>query len=258
MARPLTLLLAGLACVASAPPPPPRHHDPDTLQPFDFYSDYDSYEPVSMKPAPPQTSRPIARYTTPYNKVIIRTNNRPKVNATVKSSSNPNKNKKKVIKTTTINIESHTNLIVTEKPQRYHDGEGRPVRYRRRPVVPVVEPEYVWVEENYEEVVTTTEPAVVSQAPVRRRPVLVKRPVVKRPPPATAPPPTTRRPTTKKPHKTTKPPKVQNKLTTCPPKKTAFLTSFFEDKKKKPPKKKTQKPGWVVGRCKILVSRDIN
>lgn len=185
----------------------------------DSYSLWDDYDD-SYETTPPPRLRP----TTTSAKVILR-NKVPKVNVTVKTSKGDDK---KIIKTTNINIESHTNFIVTKAPVV---SQGT---VTRRPVIQISE-DYVIVEspelhaDQFSK--SSTKKPVTS-----RRPSSSKRPTTKRPP-------TTRR--SRPPLKTTKAPKV--KKPTCPPKSTGWLSSFFQDVKEKKTPKKPAKSGWLLG-----------
>ncbi|XP_062526625.1 carboxypeptidase A2 isoform X2 [Bombyx mori] len=218
MARRLALL-ALLACVVALRRPPPTYDDMYYSDSGDSYSLWDDYDD-SYETTPPPRLRP----TTTSAKVILR-NKVPKVNVTVKTSKGDDK---KIIKTTNINIESHTNFIVTKAPVV---SQGT---VTRRPVIQISE-DYVIVEspelhaDQFSK--SSTKKPVTS-----RRPSSSKRPTTKRPP-------TTRR--SRPPLKTTKAPKV--KKPTCPPKSTGWLSSFFQDVKEKKTPKKPAKSGWLLG-----------
>ncbi|XP_032513304.2 carboxypeptidase A2-like isoform X1 [Danaus plexippus] len=107
MARRLALL-AFLACAVTSRPPSNFHQltssNSDTLDTIALWADLDDLDSDEI---PPRFDR--AKHNA---KVIIR-NNIPELNITRKTSKSDSKNK--VIKTT-INIESHTNFIVTKRP----------------------------------------------------------------------------------------------------------------------------------------------
>ncbi|CAG9585514.1 unnamed protein product [Danaus chrysippus] len=107
MARRLALL-AFLACAVTSRPPSNFHQltspNSDTLDTLALWADLDD---LDSDETPPRFDR--AKNNA---KVIIR-NNIPELNVTRKTSKSDGKNK--VIKTT-INIESHTNFIVTKRP----------------------------------------------------------------------------------------------------------------------------------------------
>ncbi|XP_022820035.1 zinc carboxypeptidase A 1-like isoform X2 [Spodoptera litura] len=214
MARRLALLTL-LAC-AAAVRRPPRHSadisDSESLDPFSVWDEYeDSYETTPV---------PRTRTTTLSAKVLLK-GKIPKVNVTMKNTKGE---EKKVIKTTNINIESHTNFIVTKPPQLKPDSAtGLPVLQ--------IGDQYVLVESpDLEQVSRTT----------TRRPATTRRPgrrtsTTRRP--STTPRRSTTRPMRRTP-KTTKSPK--SKKTTCPPKYSGWLSSFFEENKLK---KVPERPG---------------
>ncbi|CAH0701843.1 unnamed protein product [Spodoptera exigua] len=214
MARRLALLTL-LAC-AAAVRRPPRHSadisDSESLDPFSVWDEYeDSYETTPV---------PRTRTTTLSAKVLLK-GKIPKVNVTMKNTKGE---EKKVIKTTNINIESHTNFIVTKPPQLKPDSAtGLPVLQ--------IGDQYVLVESpDLQQVPRTT----------TRRPSTTRRPG-RRPSTTRRPPTTPRRPTTRpmrRTPKTTKSP--QSKKTTCPPKNSGWLSSFFEENKLK---KVPERPG---------------
>ncbi|KAI5633070.1 zinc carboxypeptidase domain-containing protein [Phthorimaea operculella] len=241
MARRMTLL-ALLACVAAALRPHPHSSydvsNSESMDPFVLWDDYESVERANtMRPRPHKISE----------KVIIKAKP-PQVNVTSKTTKSDSK-KKKVIKTTSINIQSHTNFIMTKKPGVVAAGN--------RPYFPpqtFMVDDYGWVEQ----------PGYVQvSAPSTRKPTTTKRPrtTTRRRVASTTrrTTTTTRRPTTKA---ATKPatkrvttikrtPKQKNKQTVkttpCPP-KTGWLMEYFQStKKKKPPNKKTPKTGWFIG-----------
>lgn len=225
MARRLALL-ALLACAVALHPHPRSRYtddysDTDSADPLVLWDDYDD----SRDTTPP----PRLRTTPPVSKVILR-NKRPKVNVTVKDKSDD----KKIIKTTNINIESHTNFIETKPPMT------------RRPSVEDGQ-HYVLVHSSEHQVTiqTTKKPEKTRRPPTTRRPT-TRRPTTRRP--TTRRSTTTRRPTTRpkrRNQKTTKAP--QNRKTTCAPKTTGWLTSFFQSNKAKKTPKKPEKSGWFLG-----------
>lgn len=240
MARRLALL-ALLACAAAARAP--LHSadvsDSEPLDPFALWDEYEESFETTTSPRP-TTSKPSA-------KVILR-GKVPKVNVTVKNAHGED-SKKKVIKTTNINIESHTNFIVTKRPLLNNKiatkGPQRPLLH--------VGGDYVWLEA--EDVAQ----ALATRAPTRRplstrRPPTTRRTTTRRPTTTRRrpPPTTTRRPTTRPLRRTAKPTKPPpKKTTTCSPKNPGWLSTFFQQNKiiKKTPKKPAN-TGWFLGRCK--------
>lgn len=220
MARRLALL-ALLACAVFAHRPPSRRArnteaDSESLDPFVIFDDYDYSQDTSPQPR--------VRTTTPSSKVILRGKPKyPKVNVTVKTAKGEDK---KVIKTTNINIESHTNFIVTKPPLM------NPNSVTKSPQVHVGD-QYVLVESPEVEYVTrkTTKKPATSRRPSTRRPT-TRRPSTRRPS-------TTRRPTPR-PVRTKAPP---TRKTTCPSKNTGWLSTFFQNNKLKKNSKKPAKSG---------------
>ncbi|XP_075969530.1 carboxypeptidase A4-like isoform X2 [Anticarsia gemmatalis] len=218
MARRLALLTL-LACAAAARRPPPHSadiSDSESLDPFSVWDDYqDSYE---------TTPPPRPRTTTLSAKVILK-GKIPKVNVTMKNAKGE---EKKVIKTTNINIESHTNFIVTKPPLVKPNSEtGLPVLQ--------IGDQYLLVETpNVEHVTRAT----------TRKPATSRRPTTRRTSTTRRSPTTTRRPTTRpmRRTKTTKSP--YHKKTPCPPKYSGWLSSFFEDNKLKRVPEKPAKSGF--------------
>lgn len=224
MARRLALLTL-LACAAAVRRPPPRSSssDSESLDPFSVWDDYDSYE---------TTPPPRPRTTTLSAKVILKGKN-PKVNVTMKNAKGEDK---KVIKTTNINIESHTNFIVTKPPIVKPNPESGLPMYQ-------IGEQYLLVESpNVEHVTRTT----------TKKPTTTRRPATKRTT-TTRRPPTSRRTTTRpmRRTKTTKSP--YKKKTTCPPKYSGWLSSFFEENKlKRVPERRPAKSGWFLGRSALI------
>lgn len=222
MARRLALLTL-LACAAAVRRPPKQSSDisdSQSLDPFSVWDEYsDSYE---------NTPPPRLRTTTLSAKVILK-GKIPKVNVTMKNAKGE---EKKVIKTTNINIESHTNFIVTKPPL------VKPNSVTGRPVLQIGD-QYVLLESPDMDPVTRA---------TTRRPSTTRR-TTRRPSTTRRLPSTTRRPTTRpmrRTPKTTKSP--YNKKTTCPPKYSGWLSSFFEDNKLVRVPVKPAKSGWFVGR----------
>ncbi|XP_059054249.1 carboxypeptidase A2-like isoform X2 [Achroia grisella] len=216
MARRLALL-ALLACAAIALTSPVRYSDTSdstSFDPFDLWED-------SSESLEPSTRKPSA-------KVILK-NKAPKVNVTVKNNDGK---KKKVIKTTNIKIESHTNFIVTKKPFL------KPNRISY-PTVGHPGNEHFWFSENVEQIANWTTRRPSSRRPTARPPTKPKRVT------------TTRQPITVTHHRvsistTPKSTKILQK-TTCPPKETAWFSTFFQgDKFKKKPPKQPAKPGFFM------------
>ncbi|XP_049867142.1 carboxypeptidase A2-like isoform X2 [Pectinophora gossypiella] len=226
MARRLALL-ALLACAAAAIRPPPHSYDvsdSESLDPFVLWDDYESFE-TTPRPPRPRTTKISA-------KVILKAKS-PKVNVTMKNTKG--ENKKNVLKSTTINIESHTNFIMTKKPTII--AAQIPAKVPLRPYVTVVD-QYEWVEQPGGAQATRPRPSTTQ----RPRPSTTQRP---RPPstPRRRPPSTTRRPTTRAVRRTTKskPKQQTKKTTTCPPKNTGWLSTYFQGNKiKRAPTKQTK------------------
>lgn len=223
MARRLALFLL-LACAVLARRPPQKSSESDSFDPFEDWSDYDeSIEPPRSPPPKP-------------NKLILRTKP-PKVDVKKTKS----ENKKNIVKTTTINIESYTNFIVTKKPNNRRTTR-KPLGSHNSYVIELddsgMEPVKV-IKRPYGSSTHRPEHSTKKAVPTTRRPTTRR---------ATTRRPTTRRVTprmtTRRPYKITKAP-LQYK-TECPPKKGGWLSSFFQDNKSKKPKK-TSKPGWFSG-----------
>ncbi|KAJ2952784.1 hypothetical protein O0L34_g7144 [Tuta absoluta] len=241
MARRMTLL-ALLACVAAALRPHPHSSydisNSESMDPFVLWDDYESVERANTMRLRPQKIS---------EKVMIRAKP-PQVNVTSKTAKSDKK--KKVIKTTSINIQSHTNFIMTKKPGVVAAGH--------RPYFPpqtFMVDDYGWVEQ----------PGYVQvSVPSTRKPTTTKRPrtttrrrittTIRRTTTTTTRRPSTRpatKPATKRVTTTKRTPKQKNKQTVkttpCPPKKaTGWLTDYFQsNKKKKQPNKKTPKSGLV-------------
>ena len=226
MARRLALLTL-LACAAAVRRPPTHSadiSDSESLDPFSVWDEYeDSYE---------TTPAPRTRSTTLSAKVILK-GKIPKVNVTMKNTKGE---EKQVIKTTNINIESHTNFIA--KPQ-----QGNPNAVTGLTVLQRGD-QYVLMESSEMEQLAR---------PTTRRPPPTRRPA-KRPSTTRRPPSTTRRPTTRpmKRTKTTKSPHSKKK-TTCPPKYSGWLSSFFEENNLKKIPERPAKSGWFVGRSTFIL-----
>ncbi|RVE43450.1 hypothetical protein evm_011901 [Chilo suppressalis] len=224
MARRLALL-ALLACAAAARPPHPHPHssdisDSESLDPFSLWDEYEE----SFETKPPRTVKPSA-------KIILKTKS-PKVNMSKSEDV-----RKKVFKTTHINIASHTNFIVTKRPVLYNSikkGQGAVVN---------VGEDYVYVgASDVERPRPTKRPTTTRRPPSTRRPS-TRRPTTRRPPT------TSRRPVVKPvrtPTKTTKAP-IRRKTTTCPPKNPGWISTFFQQNKIKKHKQKPANTGWFLG-----------
>ncbi|XP_047988872.1 carboxypeptidase A2-like isoform X4 [Leguminivora glycinivorella] len=200
MARRLTLL-ALLACAVVARRLSPSSSDSESLDPLIIWDDTE--ESFETTPLPrPRTPKPT--------KVRLK-------NKAVNKDS-ISENKSKIVKSTTINIESYTNFLVTKQPpvkvQHNRPDLGSGVQYQ-------------WI--------GGSAPGAYRQTSTRRPTVRTKKPT------------STRRPTTVA-RRTTKPTKsTPSKNKTCPPKKSGWLSEFFNtDKVKKTPKKQA-KPGWFIG-----------
>lgn len=242
MARRLALLTL-LACAVAARHPPSGSSDVSISESDDPYFVWDEYDDSYET----NTPQPRFRSTTTRTKVILRTKI-PKVNVTMMNAKGEHK---KVIKTTNINIHSHTNFIVTKSPINSHDF------VTSHPMVQIV-----WVDPSAEEYVlssstkrptkvtsTTRRPISTSRTTSTRRPVTIRRTPTTRRPATTRRPVATRRPasTTRRPVRTTK--KYKRKTTARPPKQPGWLSSFFRDNsnfKREP--KKPEKSGWFLGR----------
>ncbi|XP_037295697.1 carboxypeptidase A4 [Manduca sexta] len=227
MARRLTLILL-LACAAALRRPPTKtenFYDSDSEDSYSLWEEYDEYYEVT---------RPPRRTATSSAKVILR-GKRPEVNVTMKKDKSDDN---KVIKTTNINIQSHTNFIVTKPPVNKYEAT-------RSPVVQIGD-QYVLVEGTGMHSVTklSTRKPTTPRLPTTRRPSSTRRPST-----------TTRRSshrTTRRTFKTTKAPNT--KKTTCPPKNSGWLNAFFQETKVKKSPKKPEKSGiftniydWIVG-----------
>ncbi|KAL0893841.1 hypothetical protein ABMA27_013963 [Loxostege sticticalis] len=224
MARRLALL-ALLACAAAARRPHPYSSDVSDSEPLDPFTLWDEYEESFETTPSPRPASPK-----PSAKVILRGKG-PKVNVTVKTPQDGD-DKKKIIKTTNINIESHTNFIVTKRPLVNSN------LVTKRPVLNIGG-DYVWLQAS--DVEPAARPTTKRPQPSRRPPA-TRRPTTRRPPATTRrrpPKSTTRRPTTRPIRKTPKPTKAPyKKTTTCSPKNPGWLSSFFQQNKlKKSPKK---------------------
>lgn len=198
MARRLALLSL-LAVAVAALRPPLASYDLSDSEPDPFLLWDDDYDD-SRDPTP----RPRIRSTTPITKLILRGKG-PKVNVTVKNSKGENN---KIVKTTNINIESHTNFIVTKSPPLKRND------VTKRPTIQV-DGQYILVQAPDADYVTRRS----TKKPTTRRTPSTRRPTTRR---------TTTRPTRQTP-KTTKAP--QTRKTTCPPKNQEWLSSFFQDNK---------------------------
>ncbi|CAG9783705.1 unnamed protein product [Diatraea saccharalis] len=208
MARRLALL-ALLACAAIARPSRPysaENSDSESLDPFTLWDDYeDSFE----------TKRPTAK---PGTKIILKSK-LPKVNMTKNTQSDDAK--KKVIKTTHINIASHTNFIVTKRPVLYNKVKKPGSIVNVGDDYVIVEASNVAASEPPKKPVTTRRPPSTRRSTTRRPPATSKRPTVR---PVRTPSKTTKTPTRKK-------------TTTCSPKNPGWLSSFFQQNKIKKPLK---------------------
>ncbi|PZC84390.1 hypothetical protein B5X24_HaOG204964 [Helicoverpa armigera] len=224
MARRLALLML-LACAAAARHPPTHSadiSDSESMDPFSVWDEYeDSYE---------TTPAPRRRTTTLSAKVLLK-GKIPKVNVTMKNTKGEDK---KVIKTTNINIESHTNFISKPPIVKPNAVTGMPVLQIGDQYVLMESPEMEQVPRP-----TTRRPAST------RRPSTTRRPS-RRPNSTRRPASTTRRTTTRPMRRTTKTTKSPKK-TTCPPKNTGWLTSFFQENKLKKVPEKPAKSGWFLG-----------
>ncbi|XP_063531114.1 carboxypeptidase A4-like isoform X1 [Cydia strobilella] len=202
MARRLTLL-ALLACaVVARRLPSYSSSDSESLDPLIIWDDTE--ESFETTPLPrPRTPKPTK----------VRLKNDKTVN-----KDSISENKSKIVKSTTINIESHTNFLVTKRP---------PVKVQQNRPDLATGVQYQWI--------GGSAPDVYRQTSTRRPTVRTKKPTSAR-----RPTPVARR--------TTKPKKpTANKHKSCPPKKSGWLSEFFNtDKVKKTPKKQT-KPGWFIG-----------
>ncbi|XP_072943949.1 carboxypeptidase A2-like [Epargyreus clarus] len=245
MARHLTLL-ALIACAAAARRSPQHSSEASDsdLDPFALWEDYDTYE----------TPLPSRSTTKPSAKVILKTKV-PTLNVTMKNKSelkgNGKDNKNKIIKTT-INIQSHTNFIVTKRPAL---TESPLDPFTRIPLQSVVElgDQQVWVGDAMHKPTRSTKKPTTSRRPnTSRKPSTTRRPqrTTRR---RTV---TTSRQSTARPvrhvTKATKAP--SNKKPTCPPKKAWWLSSFFQDNKAQKSNKKQVKTGfftkvyqWLMG-----------
>ncbi|KAL4703010.1 hypothetical protein ACJJTC_009996 [Scirpophaga incertulas] len=214
MARRLTLV-ALLACVtaARALPNSAEYSDSQSLDPFALWDDYED----SFELTPP--SKPSTKNS--GTKVILR-GKLPKVNVTTKDTDSMNK--ENVIKSTHINIQSHTNFIVTQRP------------VTKVPNVVNVGDDYLYVAANDQH----------SKRKTTKRPSASRRPTTRRPTPTTRRR-TTRHPSTR-PGKATKPTKVpqKKKSTTCPPKTSGWLSTFFLQNKVKNTTKNPTSSGWLA------------
>lgn len=221
MARRLALLALLVCVVATHRPPDPSDEgsDSESMDPLVLFDDYDSFEPISSS-----RSRPIKT----SSKVHLRGKGS-KVNVTMKNPKS--ENKKHYLKSTTINIESHTNFIMTTRPPLM-----KPVRVTEEPLQENEE-EYGWIEESN---------TVHASRPKVPRRTTTRRPTTRRSTTRRRTTTTTRRPTTKRTPKSTK--KLQTKKTTCLPIKPGLLSNYFQDNKFKKTSKKPAKSGWFIGR----------
>ncbi|CAG4909743.1 unnamed protein product [Colias eurytheme] len=228
MARRLALL-ALLAYFATAFNTPLRSIDVSESEsdPFAFWDEYED------SPEATQAPRPIP-------KVIIRSKV-PHTNITMKDKSDQ---KSKIIKTT-INIESHTNFIVTKRPPWLSTLKNSITRYPVKKVV--VNDEDTWVNIEVSTKKTTKKPNVTrkpNQRPTTRRSTTTTR----------NPPKTTRRVRTASTQRSTTKYKTKLKSTKSPPKKvqcpskeTGWIPSFLQNNNYKKPSKKQVKSGWFGG-----------
>lgn len=221
MARRLALLTL-LACAAAVRRPPIHSADISDSESLDPFSVWDEYED-SYEPTPP----PRMRSSTIGAKVLLK-GKIPKVNVTM--------NDKGEEKHVNINIESHTNFIVTKPPP------VKPNSVSGRPIVQIGD-QYVYMDSS--EVESVTRPSTKRPASSRR--------TTRRPSTTRRPPPTTRRTTTRPMRRTTKPTKSPyKKKTSCPPKKSGWFSSFFEDSKLKRVPERPSKSGWFLGRSNYI------
>ncbi|XP_026742805.1 zinc carboxypeptidase A 1-like [Trichoplusia ni] len=219
MARRLALLTL-LACAAAVRRPPIHSADISDSESLDPFSVWDEYED-SYEPTPP----PRMRSSTIGAKVLLK-GKIPKVNVTM--------NDKGEEKHVNINIESHTNFIVTKPPP------VKPNSVSGRPIVQIGD-QYVYMDSS--EIESVTRPS--TKRP--ERPASSRR-TTRRPSTTRRPPPTTRRTTTRPMRRTTKPTKSPyKKKTSCPPKKSGWFSSFFEDSKLKRVPERPSKSGWFLG-----------
>lgn len=220
MARRLALLAILASAVALHRPPQssPDYSDSDSADPLVLWDDYDDSRDSTQPPL-------LRLYSTTFAPKVLLKNKGPKVNVTVKNKSDD----KKIIKTTNISIESHTNFIVTKAPAT------------RRPAASVdVGQHYVLVHSSEQVAVQTTrKPGTTRRPPTTAQPT-TRRPVTRRP---------TARPTRPLP-KTTKGPRT--KKTTCASKTTEWLSSFFQSEKEKKTPKTPPKSGWFLGRFTMI------
>lgn len=229
MARRLALLVL-LACAVAIHRPPLQRSseasDSESMDPFILWDDSESYE--TTRPPRPRTTKTSA-------KVILRAKG-PKVNVSVKKTKD--EDKKNLIKSTTINIESHTNIVMTKRPPFM--SMPKPNKVVQVPLQSVEDGDFyqdTWMEE----------PNLVSIAkPHPRKPSTTRRPPTstrRRPSPAT------HRTTTHIARRTPKPTKTapQRKIS-CPPKSTEWLSNYFQKNKVKKSPKKPEKSGWFTGR----------
>lgn len=223
----LALLACAVAVVVHRPHYSTENSESASFDPFFMWDEYDSYETVR----PPRLNKTSA-------KVILR-GKLPKVNVTVKTAKG--QNKKNIIKSTTINIESHANFIMTKKPVVSVSVKG-PAKVA--PASSEVEDEYEWVEESS---------MVQVSKPSPKRPSTTRRPSTVRPRTTTTAT-TTRRSTTRRytTRRTIKPKPIknsQNKKITCLPKNSGWLSTYFKGNNNR--KKNSNKPpnsGWFLGR----------
>lgn len=222
----LALLACAVAVVVHRPHYSSENSDSASFDPFAMWDDYDSYESVR----PPRLNKTSA-------KVILR-GKLPKVNVTVKTAKG--QNKKNIIKSTTINIQSHANFIMTKKPTVISVSVKNPAIK----VQQSSEDEYEWMEESS---------MVQVSKPSPKRPSTTRRPSTTQRRTTTTRRPTTRRSTTRR---TTKPiNKTQNKKIACLPKNPGWLSTYFKDNKLKSSSKKPSNSGWFLGRfnCELFI-----
>lgn len=228
----LALLACAVAVVVRRPHYSTENSESASFDPFFMWDDYDSYETVR----PPRLNKTSA-------KVILR-GKLPKVNVTVKTAKG--QNKKNIIKSTTINIESHANFIMTKKPNVVSVSVKDPAKIIQESSE--VEDEYEWVEESS---------MVQVSKPFPKRHSTTQRPATTARPRTTTTATTTRRSTTRRSttRRTQKPiKKSQNKKITCLPKNSGFLSTYFKDNNNL--KKNSMKPsnsGWFLGRFIVFI-----
>ncbi|XP_038216006.1 putative metallocarboxypeptidase ECM14 isoform X2 [Zerene cesonia] len=237
MARRLALL-ALLAYFGTAFNTPLRSIDisnSESADPFAFWDEYADSPEATQSPWP-------------IPKVIIR-RKVPSTNITMKDRQSDQKSK--IIKTT-INIESHTNFIVTKRPPRFSTLKNSIIRHPVKKVV--INDEDAWVNIEVSTTKTTRKPNITRKANRRRT---TRRPTTttRNPPRSTRRAQTvpTQKVTTKKYKDKSKGTKTPQKKVHCPSKQAGWMSSFLQDNKYKKPSKKQVKSGiftkiynWIV------------